>query len=588
MALELRGFNSGRPRTTYLRARGHPRDAVAARRGRRARGRRRALALGAGHVVRATLTPRDRSLASAALNATNGTRRRVVVTGIGLVTPLGTRHRARTGRRWSPAARASARSRASTPSTFPRASPARCATSTPRAASSTQEIKQMDRLHPVRASAAAQMAVEDAGPAAPARATRAHRRDRRRRHRRHHDASRRRTQLFARARASAACRRSSSRASSPTWRRATIAMRFGARGPNFATTSACASGAHAIGEALRAASATASRTSCSPAAPRRRSRRSASAASPPCARSSTRFNDEPERASRPFDRERDGFVIAEGAGMLVLEALEHAQARGARIYAELVGYGANCDAYHITAARAGGRGAADVHAAGARGRRHRPARRRLRQRARHVHAVQRRRRDAGDQARLRRARRAARGELHQVDDRPPARRRRRRRGGVHRAGARRTACSRRRSTSTSPIPECDLDYVPQRRPPRAGRVALSNSFGFGGTNACARASPLRLTTMTAIARSRDACTSSSARAASARPPWPPRSALRCCARARPAHAAVEVDARRARCRRARRRRRRRHGRARSRAGRSRSSSIDGRARSRSTWRSSFR
>jgi 3-oxoacyl-[acyl-carrier-protein] synthase II len=137
-----------------------------------------------------------------------------------------------------------------------------------------------------------------------------------------------------------------------------IALRFGARGPNYATTSACASGAHAIGEALVLI---------------RDGRQdvmlAGGAEAPICLLGvggfsamralSTAFNDEPERASRPFDARRDGFVIAEGAGVLVLEELEHARRRGARVYAELVGYGATCDAYHMTQPAPEGAGAAE-------------------------------------------------------------------------------------------------------------------------------------------------------------------------------------------------------------------------------------
>ena len=137
-----------------------------------------------------------------------------------------------------------------------------------------------------------------------------------------------------------------------------IAMRVGARGPNYATTSACASGAHAIGDAVLHI---------------RNGRQdimlAGGAEAPICVLGiggftamralATGFNDEPTRASRPFDRRREGFVVSEGAGMLVLEALEHAQARGAPILAELAGFGASCDAYHMTQPSPGGAGAAE-------------------------------------------------------------------------------------------------------------------------------------------------------------------------------------------------------------------------------------
>ena len=135
-----------------------------------------------------------------------------------------------------------------------------------------------------------------------------------------------------------------------------VSMRYGAKGPNFTAVSACASAAHSIGEAYRAvlsgdadmmitggAEASVSRLGfagfCSEKAMSQR-------------------NDDPLHASRPFDKDRDGFVMSEGAGILILEELEHARRRGAAILAELIGYGATGDAYHITSPAPGGEGAA--------------------------------------------------------------------------------------------------------------------------------------------------------------------------------------------------------------------------------------
>ncbi len=135
-----------------------------------------------------------------------------------------------------------------------------------------------------------------------------------------------------------------------------IAIHFKIRGPNFCTVSACASGAQAIGEAFRIikngyADVILAGGSEAPI-------QALSIASFGNMRALSRRNDEPERASRPFDRDRDGFVIAEGAGIVLLETLEHAQNRGAQIYGEIVGYGATVDAYHITAPMPSGESAA--------------------------------------------------------------------------------------------------------------------------------------------------------------------------------------------------------------------------------------
>lgn len=134
----------------------------------------------------------------------------------------------------------------------------------------------------------------------------------------------------------------------------TVAIALGLRGPSFGVVSACASGAHAIGEAynlLSLGEADVMLAGGSEAALQ------TLAFSGFCSMKamSTHFNDCPEKASRPFDAQRDGFVMGEGAGVLVLETLEHAQARGARIYCELCGYSATCDAFHVTRPEPSGR-----------------------------------------------------------------------------------------------------------------------------------------------------------------------------------------------------------------------------------------
>jgi 3-oxoacyl-[acyl-carrier-protein] synthase II len=134
-----------------------------------------------------------------------------------------------------------------------------------------------------------------------------------------------------------------------------ISMRFNFKGPNYATVSACASGAHAIADAfkiIQRGDAEVMITGGSEA-----TITPASMAGFCSARAMSTRNDEPQKASRPFDKQRDGFVMGEGAGMIILESLEHAQKRGTKIYAEILGMGMSADAYHITAPAPGGEGA---------------------------------------------------------------------------------------------------------------------------------------------------------------------------------------------------------------------------------------
>jgi len=259
-----------------------------------------------------------------------------------------------------------------------------------------------------------------------------------------------------------------------------VSIRLGAKGPNLATSTACSASAHAVGEAseiIRRGAADAMIVGGSEAAITPMGVGGFAAM-----RALSTRNDEPERASRPFDKERDGFVIGEGAGILVLEELETAQRRGARIYAEMAGYGATADAFHITAPSEDGEGAtrcmrvaldsagvgpADVQYINAHGT-STPFNDKLETLA--IRTL------FGEHA----PRLAVSSTKSMTGHLLGAA------GGLE-AGITALALYHQTMPPTinqdTPDPECDLDYIPWTARKAPITYALSNSFGFGGTNA---------------------------------------------------------------------------------------------------------
>ena len=194
-------------------------------------------------------------------------------------------------------------------------------------------------------------------------------------------------------------------------------------------------------------------------------------------------NDDPTRASRPFDRDRDGFILAEGAGILILEAEELARRRGARIYAEVVGYGMSADGWHITAPDEEGRGAVRAMNACLKDARLAPDGRRLHQCSRYEHAARRPGRDPGDEAGFRKSCLEAADFQHQEPARPHCWAPRAGSSSIISALAIHNGVLPPTINLDHPGEGCDLDYIPNVARETRVDTVMSNSFGFGGHNA---------------------------------------------------------------------------------------------------------
>jgi 3-oxoacyl-[acyl-carrier-protein] synthase II len=260
-----------------------------------------------------------------------------------------------------------------------------------------------------------------------------------------------------------------------------ISIRYGAQGPNYATVSACASSAHAVGDAARViergdADVMIAGGTEAVITPLTIAGFSAMKAM------STR-NDEPEKASRPFDAQRDGFVIGEGAASLVLESLEHARKRGAAIHGEIVGYGMSGDAYHITSPAPEGAGAqhamrlalqdADIEPADVD--------------YINAHGTSTPQNDTNETAAIKAvmgdcARKVIVGSTKSMTGHLLGA------AGALEAVISALVCKEGKIPPTINFeeadPTCDLDYAHNRMVQRPVRIALSNSFGFGGHNVC--------------------------------------------------------------------------------------------------------
>jgi 3-oxoacyl-[acyl-carrier-protein] synthase II len=259
-----------------------------------------------------------------------------------------------------------------------------------------------------------------------------------------------------------------------------VSIYIGAKGPNSATATACSSGAHAIGDSFKliqrgdalAMICGGSEGAITPM----------SVGGFAAMRALSTRNDEPARASRPFDKGRDGFVIGEGAGIFLLEEYEHARARGARIYAEVVGYGMAGDAYHITSPSEDGDGPMRVMRKALKDARIEPSVVDYI----NVHATS---TPVGDRIETLAIKRAFGEHAYKLAVSATKSMTGHLLGGAGGLEAAITAFSVYHQilpptiNYETPDPDCDLDCVPNKARPTKVRYALSNSFGFGGTNA---------------------------------------------------------------------------------------------------------
>ena len=260
-----------------------------------------------------------------------------------------------------------------------------------------------------------------------------------------------------------------------------VSIRYGFSGPNHAVVTACSTGAHAIGDASRmimwddADVMVAGGTEAAIC-------RIGIAGFAAARALSTKFNDEPRRASRPWDRDRDGFVMGEGSGIVVLEELEHAKKRGAKIYAEVVGYGMSGDAHHITAPAEDGSGAFRAM---------RNALNRAKLTPEQIDYVNAHGTSTplGDEIELGAVKRLFGDAAYKLSMSSTKSAIGHLLGAAGSVEAIFSILALRDRTVPptlnleNPSPSCDIDLVPLEAKQRPVRYALSNSFGFGGTNA---------------------------------------------------------------------------------------------------------